>query len=86
MVAGFITAISDEVLSAYIPFLEVLPEYQRQGIGRKLARLMLQQLRGLYMIDLLCDKDLQPFYRRLGLSQASGMMIRDRKHQSGKRR
>jgi ribosomal protein S18 acetylase RimI-like enzyme len=27
-VIGFITAVSDGVLSAYIPFLEVLPEYQ----------------------------------------------------------
>ena len=29
-VVGFITAISDEVLSAYIPLLEVLPEYQKK--------------------------------------------------------
>jgi hypothetical protein len=27
-IVGFITAISDGVLSAYIPFLEVLPAYQ----------------------------------------------------------
>jgi len=32
-VVGFITAISDRVLSAYIPFLEVLPEYRGRGIG-----------------------------------------------------
>lgn len=30
-VVGFITTISDGVLSAYIPLLEVLPAYQRQG-------------------------------------------------------
>ena len=33
-VVGFITAISDGVLSAYIPLLEVLPAYQGQGIHR----------------------------------------------------
>ena len=32
-VVGFVTAISDGVLSAYIPFLEVLPEYKSIGIG-----------------------------------------------------
>jgi ribosomal protein S18 acetylase RimI-like enzyme len=32
-VVGFATAISDGVLSAFIPLLEVLPEYQHQGIG-----------------------------------------------------
>lgn len=32
-VVGFITAISDNVLSAYIPFLEVLPEYKAKGLA-----------------------------------------------------
>ena len=37
-VVGFITAITDGVLSAYIPLLEVLPPWQNQGIGRELVR------------------------------------------------
>ncbi|GAB4456297.1 MAG: hypothetical protein OHK0029_13940 [Armatimonadaceae bacterium] len=32
-VVGFITAISDGVASAFIPFLEVLPEYQGWASG-----------------------------------------------------
>ncbi len=40
---GFITAITDKILSAYIPFLEVLPEYQRQGIGKELVKRMLEK-------------------------------------------
>lgn len=36
-VVGFITAISDGILSAYIPFLEVLPNYQNRGIGKELT-------------------------------------------------
>ncbi len=32
-VVGFVTAISDRILSAYIPLLEVLSNYQRRGIG-----------------------------------------------------
>ena len=76
---GFVTAISDGVLSAYIPLLEVLPDYRHQGIGQELMRRMLATLRDLYMVDLLCDPELQPFYQQLGMSPATGMLIRSRK-------
>lgn len=75
-VVGFITAISDGVLAAYIPFLEVRVDYQGQGIGSELVRRMLDQLRRMYMVDVICDPDLQPFYERFGFRRASGMMIR----------
>jgi ribosomal protein S18 acetylase RimI-like enzyme len=82
-VVGFVTAISDGVLSAYIPFLEVLPDYQGQDIGQELMRRMLRRLEHLYMIDLICDPELQPYYQRLGMRPASGMMLRQRSRQSG---
>src|SRR5204862_4237957 len=63
-VVGFITAISDGVSCAYIPHLEVLPAYQGSGIGSELVRRMLERLRQIYMIDLICDTDVQPFYAR----------------------
>ena len=84
-VVGFITAITDGVLAAYIPFLEVLPEYQGRGIGRVLVRRMLAKLRKAYMVDLLCDRDLQPFYKSLKLFPATGMMLRNHRSQSGSR-
>jgi ribosomal protein S18 acetylase RimI-like enzyme len=68
-VVGFVTAISDGVLSAYIPLLEVLPEYQGRGIGTELMRRMLARLEGLYMVDLSCDAPLEPFYVRLGFGR-----------------
>jgi ribosomal protein S18 acetylase RimI-like enzyme len=40
VVVGFITAVSDGVLAAYIPLLEVLPSYRRRGIGRELVTRM----------------------------------------------
>lgn len=82
-VVGFITAISDGVLCAYIPLLEVLPEYQGHGIGRELVRRMLERLRHLYMVDLLCDPDLQVFYARAGMQPATGMLLRNYDRQSG---
>lgn len=82
-VVGFITALSDGVLSAYIPHLEVLPAYQGRGIGSALVQQMLAQLRELYMIDLICDPELQPFYERLGMRPWSGMVVRNYDRQSG---
>jgi ribosomal protein S18 acetylase RimI-like enzyme len=82
-IVGFISAISDGVLAAYIPLLEVLPAWQGQGIGSELARRMLARLAGVYMVDLLCDPDVQPFYERLGMQRATGMLLRNYTRQSG---
>jgi ribosomal protein S18 acetylase RimI-like enzyme len=77
IVVGFITAISDSVLSAYIPFLEVLPAYKQQGIGKELLKRMLEQLQEYYMIDTICDPDMEKFYSRFGMHKANGMVIRN---------
>ena len=82
-VVGFITAISDGVSCAYIPHLEVLPAYQRSGIGSELVRRMLERLHDIYMIDLICDTDVQPFYARLGMQPYTGMILRNYDRQSG---
>lgn len=82
-VVGFITAITDGVLAAYIPLLEVLPAYQQRGIGQELVKRLLQHLHNFYMIDLLCDEELQPFYERAGMRRATGMLLRNYQNQSG---
>ncbi|RDU38897.1 GNAT family N-acetyltransferase [Neobacillus piezotolerans] len=82
-VVGFITAISDGVLSAYIPFLEVLPEYQGKGIGQELVKRMLDQLGTIYMIDLCCEDDLVPYYEKFGMFKSNGMLFRNYDRQSG---
>ena len=82
-VVGFITAVSDRILAAYIPLLEVLPAYQRRGIGSQLVRRMLQRLERLYMIDLVCDPEVVPFYERLGMRRMPAMVVRHQVQQSG---
>ncbi|MBA2384787.1 MAG: GNAT family N-acetyltransferase [Actinobacteria bacterium] len=77
-VVGFVTAITDGVLSAYIPLLEVLPEYQGAGIGTELLRRLLDELSDLYMVDLVCDPELEGFYRRFGMIPLTGMALRNR--------
>jgi ribosomal protein S18 acetylase RimI-like enzyme len=81
---GFINAVSDGVLSAYIPLLEVLPSYQGRGIGKELTRRMLNELESYYMIDLSCDDEVVPFYEKLGLRKNNSMFIRNYKFQSGR--
>lgn len=74
---GFINAISDRELTAYIPMLEVLPAYQKQGTGKKLVELMLEKLEHLYMIDLCCDEHLEKFYNSFNFSGVKGMVRRN---------
>jgi len=84
VVVGFITAITDGVLSAYVPLLEVLPRYRGRGIGRELVARMLDALSGYYMIDLVCDEALEGFYRSFGFVRMPAMAIRDRGAQAGR--
>lgn len=82
-VVGFITAISDGILSAYIPLLEVLPTYKNKGIGKELVTRMLTELDDIYMIDLCCDDDLVPYYDQFGMRKTNGMILRNYTRQSG---
>jgi len=76
-VVGFITALSDGLSAAYIPHLEVHPDWQRQGIGQELVQRMLAKLRNIYMIDLVCDPALIPYYERFGFRQYNAMIVRN---------
>lgn len=81
-VVGFINAVSDGFHCAFIPMLEVLPAYRKQGIGRELLRHMLAQLEGFYAIDLSCDSDMQSLYERFGFARGVCMMLRDHSRQA----
>ena len=75
-VIGFVNALSDGHLSAFIPLLEVLPQHRGQGIGTELVRRLLAELEGLYSIDLVCDDELRPFYARFGMQPLPAMALR----------
>jgi ribosomal protein S18 acetylase RimI-like enzyme len=49
-VAGFVNMLSDGILTAFVPWLEVLPEYQRQGIGDELMRRVLADTDRFYSV------------------------------------
>jgi ribosomal protein S18 acetylase RimI-like enzyme len=73
---GFVNMISDGVLTAFIPWLEVLPEYQGRGIGTALMRQVLGT-DGLYSVDLVCDGPLLPYYEKLGMTAIPGAGLRN---------
>ncbi len=75
--AGFINGLSDGVFYAHIPLLEVLPEYQGQGIGTELVRRMLRTLENMYAVDIVCDESVTPFYEAMGFDRCVGMVKRN---------
>jgi predicted N-acetyltransferase YhbS len=52
--------------------VEVLPDFQGQGIGQRLMTRMLDRLGHLPNVDLLCDPDVVPFYERFGMKSVGG--------------
>lgn len=81
-VVGFVAAISDGVLSAFVSSLQVLPAYGGRGIGSDLFRRMLQKLDDHYVVSLTCDPNLQPFYERFGMQPSGGMLLSNRDRRS----
>ncbi|MDX3661220.1 GNAT family N-acetyltransferase [Streptomyces sp. ID05-26A] len=77
-VVGFVNMISDGVLTAFVPWLEVLPAHQGQGIGTELMRRIVAEAAHLYSVDLVCDDALRPYYERLGMVALTGMGLRNR--------
>jgi GNAT superfamily N-acetyltransferase len=74
-VVGYATGLTDHILTLYISYLEVLPGYQRQGIGTELLRRIMKGCEGLYATSVHCDAPLQTFYSRLGMRPLGGMAI-----------
>ena len=75
-VVGFVTALSDGINSSFIPLLEVLPTYEKQGIGTALIHKILQKLDAISNVDLTCDTGMQSFYERFSMLKSSGMVLR----------
>lgn len=83
-IVGFINILSDGILSACIPLLEVVADYRGRGIGRKLVELALAELKDIYMVDLTCSDDMVPFYQKFNLRPGTAMMLRNYPYQAGK--
>lgn len=82
-VVGFANAITDGGYMAFIPLVEVVASFQGRGIGSDLVRRLLDDLSDYYAVDVMCDPELQPFYRHLGFQPGAGAMWRNYRRQSG---
>ena len=74
---GFATAITDGAFAGYIPLVEVVPSHRRRGIGARMVGILLARLGACYMIDLVCDAEVFPFYERLGGTRVVGVAWRN---------
>ena len=74
---GFLTAITDRAMHAFITLIEVLKTHQAQGIGSHLVKLAISHFRGYYDIVLITDPDKGKFYKKLGFSEIYSLHIRD---------
>jgi len=81
-VVGFVTALDDGVLCAFIPLLEVRPDRQGRGIGTELLCRMQETLADRYAVDAVCDEELVPFYERLGFRAMRAVSLRNYDRQS----
>jgi len=74
---GFLTAISNGAMNAFITLVEVLETHQCKGIGKQLIKLAISHFKGYYDIVLITDPDKRAFYKKLGFNEICGMHIRD---------
>jgi predicted N-acetyltransferase YhbS len=70
LLVGLGNAISDGHLVVYFPHLVVQPDYQGQGIGGALMRMMMAKYRGFHQQALLADGRAIDFYKKLGFTRA----------------
>jgi len=67
---GLGNALSDGHLVVYYPHLLVHPDYQGQGIGRRLVERLMTRYRGFHQQLLVADGGAVEFYRRCGFERA----------------
>jgi GNAT superfamily N-acetyltransferase len=67
---GIGNAISDGFLVVYYPHLLVHPDYQKQGIGKKILKRLKQRYEGFYQQILVAESTAIAFYEKCGFTRA----------------
>lgn len=67
---GLANALSDGHLVVYYPHMLVHPDYQGQGIGRRLMEAMLERYQDFHQQMLTADDEAIEFYKKLGFERA----------------
>jgi len=67
---GLVCAMDDGVMTAYVHYLLVRPDYQRQGIGKRLVGLVRERYREYLRIVVVAYNAELEFYRSCGFQKA----------------
>ncbi len=67
---GLGNAISDEFLVVYYPHLLVLPQYQKQGIGKQIMTILMSRYQDFHQHILVADFETIEFYKKCGFARA----------------
>lgn len=70
VLVGLGNAITDGYLVVYYPHLLVLPEYQGQGVGKKIMEVFRERYTGFHQQILLADSQAINFYEQCGFKPA----------------
>lgn len=72
---GFIRAVTDGVLRAYLEDVLVAQHHRRNGIGRALVTTMLDVLQPIPVVTLFCSNDLVDFYEAVGFHPTGQVVL-----------
>ena len=78
---GFTRVLTDWYYRAYVYDVIVAPDWQGRGLGRVLMDALLSdpRLAAVEMIELSCQRDMVPVYRRWGFTDELGESLRMRR-------
>lgn len=69
---GLISVMDDGIMTAYVHYLLVRPEYQGKGIGKQLIERIKETYKDYLRIALVAYDDICGFYERLGFVKGKG--------------
>jgi|UPI00057F913C GNAT superfamily N-acetyltransferase len=72
ILVGLINSLSDGVMTVYFHYLLVRPEYQGEGIGKKLVELMLEEYQDMARIAVMAYDREVDFYEKCGFKLGEG--------------
>ena len=68
---GMVCAMDDGIMNAYVHYLLVNPDYQGQGIGRKLVGMVKERYASYLRIAVIAYNDEMPFYENCGFKKST---------------
>ena len=72
---GFVRALSDDHLAAYVEDVIVNEEYRGGGVGEKLMRRLLEEMGDVANVNLFCEPAVVRFYERSGFRRTSYVLM-----------